>query len=90
MNPAHTPTNPINISINGHTHQVEAGISVVAALAICDKPHTRISVTGMPRSAFCGMGVCQECRITINGQAHQLGCQTRCVDQMQILTGEYA
>lgn len=80
----------ISISINGQAHQVERGISVAAALAKCDKPHTRLSVTGMPRTAFCGMGVCQECRVTINGAAHQLACQTICADQMQILTGECA
>lgn len=90
MSPAQASSKLIEISINGQSHQVESGISVVAALAMSGVPHTRISVTGMPRSAFCGMGVCQECRVTINGRAHQLGCQTICVNQMQILTGEFA
>jgi len=25
---------------------------------------------------LCGMGICFECRVTINGNAHQLACQT--------------
>lgn len=90
MNSAPASSNSISISINGQMHQLESGISVAAALAKCDKPQTRLSVTGMPRTAFCGMGVCQECRVTINGAAHQLACQTMCTDQMQILTGECA
>lgn len=90
MNSAAASSNSISININGQIHQVESGISVVAALAKCDKPQTRLSVTGVPRTAFCGMGVCQECRVTINCAAHQLACQTMCTDQMQILTGECA
>lgn len=88
--PASSNPNSISIRINGQAHQVEPGISVAAALAKCGKSQTRLSVTGMPRTAFCGMGVCQECRVTINGEAHQLACQTMCADQMQILTGECA
>jgi succinate dehydrogenase/fumarate reductase-like Fe-S protein len=33
------------------------------------------------------MGICMECRVTINGQAHQLACQTLCLEGMQIKTG---
>jgi aerobic-type carbon monoxide dehydrogenase small subunit (CoxS/CutS family) len=80
----------IPITINGQSHQVEPGISVAAALAVCEVFCTRQSVTGMARAPVCGMGVCQECRVTINGQRHQLACQTLCRIDMQILTGALA
>ncbi|MFA9273871.1 MAG: (2Fe-2S)-binding protein [Candidatus Aquirickettsiella gammari] len=80
----------LSLTINGTTHQVEPGISVAAALARCGCITTRISVSGTPRAPVCGMGICQECRVTINGQAHQLACQTLCANEMQILTGEIA
>jgi aerobic-type carbon monoxide dehydrogenase small subunit (CoxS/CutS family) len=80
----------IHITINGQSHQVEPGISVAAALALCEVVSTRLSVTGMARAPVCGMGVCQECRVTINGQRHQLACQTLCSIDMQILTGALA
>nr|WP_314860151.1 (2Fe-2S)-binding protein [uncultured Undibacterium sp.] len=80
----------IRITINGQAHQVEPGISVAAALAVCEVLHTRLSVTGMARAPLCGMGVCQECRVTINDQRHQLACQTLVTKDMQILTGALA
>lgn len=80
----------ISIFINGNLHQVPNNISVAAAIAISGKITTRISVSGKNRAPLCGMGVCQECRVTINGQAHQLACQTLCVEAMHILTGHSA
>jgi ferredoxin len=62
------------------------GASVVAALASADQLRTRTSLSGMPRFAVCGMGVCQECRVTIDGVPHRLACQVRCVEGMVIET----
>lgn len=76
----------ILILINGRTVPVEAGISVAAALALHGAPCTRISVSGQARAPLCGMGVCQECRVTIDGRAHRLACQTVCRAGMQIET----
>lgn len=47
---------------------------------------TRMSVSGQPRAAFCAMGVCQECRMTIDARAHVLACQTVCRNGMTIST----
>jgi succinate dehydrogenase/fumarate reductase-like Fe-S protein len=35
---------------------------------------------------LCGMGICQECRVTIDGRAHALACQTACRDGQIIQT----
>ncbi|MBR7800088.1 (2Fe-2S)-binding protein [Undibacterium fentianense] len=79
--------NLITLYINGSPFQVPTGITVAAALAHCGVLHTRRSVSGESRSPLCGMGICQECRVTINQSPHQLACQTECADQMQIQTG---
>ncbi len=42
--------------------------------------------TGEPRGIFCGMGVCYECRVTINGVPDQQACMTLATDGMQIET----
>ncbi len=76
----------IIININGKDVQTVSGISVAAALARSGLSTTRLSVTGEPRAPVCGMGICQECRVTIDGQAHKLACQTLCIDGMQIDT----
>jgi hypothetical protein len=78
----------ISIQINHQTHLIDPGLSVAAALALCGQLVTRVSVSGENRAPFCGMGVCQECRVTINQQAHQLACQTMCSEGMSIITGD--
>ncbi|MFZ6801370.1 (2Fe-2S)-binding protein [Undibacterium sp. Di24W] len=87
MNPELPICSTLSITINGQVYEVEPGISVAAALAVCEVFHTRLSVTGIARAPVCGMGVCQECRVTINGQRHQLACQTLVTKDMQVLTG---
>jgi succinate dehydrogenase/fumarate reductase-like Fe-S protein len=64
---------------------VPAGITVAAALSLCSDGTTRNSVSGERRAAFCGMGICQECRVSINGQ-RRLACQTLCAPGMVVLT----
>ena len=77
----------ITININGRSVSVGEGVSVAAALAMAGSAVTRLSVGGAARAPLCGMGVCQECRVTIDGRMHQLSCQTFCVDGMHVLTG---
>ncbi|CAM2195379.1 (2Fe-2S)-binding protein [Paraburkholderia kururiensis] len=66
--------------------------AVASATASADATHvgatrgTRVSVRGEPRTMFCGMGVCQECRVTIDGRAHRLACQTLCREGQRIET----
>ena len=74
------------VTIDARTVEVEAGTTVVAALAIAGLRGTRTSVSGQPRAALCGMGVCQECRVTIDGRLHVLACQTLCRDGQIIQT----
>ncbi|CAB3750252.1 (2Fe-2S)-binding protein [Paraburkholderia solisilvae] len=77
----------VRVSIDGRTLEVPDGSTVAAALAIsAGIAGTRTSVSGMPRTALCGMGICQECRVTIDGCAHMLACQTLCRDGQMIET----
>ncbi|MDQ7976399.1 2Fe-2S iron-sulfur cluster-binding protein [Paraburkholderia sp. SARCC-3016] len=77
----------VRVTVDGHVLEMPAGATVAAALAThAGIAGTRTSVTGMPRTALCGMGVCQECRVTIDGCAHRLACQTLCRDGQTIET----
>ena len=85
----------IEIFIDGAATSVAPGITVAAALAIAAQARagaavTRRSVSGQARAAFCGMGVCQECRVTIDGRAHSLACQAMCSSGMRVETGAAA
>ncbi|CAB3757299.1 2Fe-2S iron-sulfur cluster-binding protein [Paraburkholderia humisilvae] len=77
----------VRVIIDGHALDVPAGSTVAAALAAnAGIAGTRTSVSGAPRTALCGMGVCQECRVTIDAVAHTLACQTLCRDGQVIET----
>jgi len=84
----------ITMTIDGRSTSVTAGITVAAAIASAAAAGsagvTRRSVSGQSRAPLCGMGVCQECRVTINGRAHVLSCQTLCQPGMVVKTGAAA
>lgn len=63
------------ISVEGVTIVVPRGVTVAAAMMNAGLP-IRASIRDEPRAALCGMGVCHECRITIDGRAHQRSCLT--------------
>ena len=77
----------VQVLVDGRAVTVGAGTTVMAALVLADCWCTRLSVTGAPRFALCGMGQCQECRVSIDGRAHRLACQERCRSGMVIVTG---
>lgn len=83
MTPTHQPT--ITIYLNGEALVVTAGANLAAVL-LAAQHASRMSVTQQARAAFCGMGLCGECRITINGEAMQLACRTECVEGMKVST----
>lgn len=80
-----SPPALVHILANGIPLQVPAGTSVAAALAQQTPGTTRTSVTGEARAPLCGMGVCHECRVRINGRT-RLACQTVCAEGMLIHT----
>jgi predicted molibdopterin-dependent oxidoreductase YjgC len=75
-----------SLSINGKSVRVERGTTVAAAILIAGETAFRTSVTGQPRGPLCGMGICFECRVTIDGLAHARSCQIVCDDGMKVAT----
>ena len=76
-----------NVTVDGAAVEVPVGASVVAAIVAAGSLCARRSVTGQRRFAFCGIGQCQECRVTVDGRANQLACRTVCRHGMAIVTG---
>lgn len=79
-----------NVTVNGIKVDVPAGATAIAALVASGTLFTRRSVTGQTRFAVCGIGQCQECRVSIDGKANRLACRTVCEEGMQIETGDQA
>jgi hypothetical protein len=76
----------VRISVNGSEVRVPEGTTVAAAVAVAGIVSYRRSVHGEARAPLCGMGICYECRVTIDGQRHVLSCQTECAEGMRVVT----
>jgi len=78
----------ITLTVNGHPVIVPSGASVAVAITMAGQVCRR-SVTGEPRGPLCGMGICLECRASINGTQHCRSCQVRCESGMEVRTDDY-
>jgi len=76
----------VSLSVNGAIVTVARGAMISAAVASAGVSAFRKSVTGEPRGPLCGMGICFECRVTVNGRAHVRSCQAVCEDGMEVRT----
>ena len=78
----------VSLSVNDVKVEMPAGSMVSAAILKTGATLFRRSVSGEPRGPLCGMGICFECRVTIDGEAHCRSCQTVCRDGMNVSTDE--
>ena len=78
----------ITLKVNDVAVSLPAGSMVAAAVLESGATSFRRSVTGEPRGPLCGMGICFECRVTVNGVAHVRSCQTVCENGMDVRTDE--
>lgn len=79
-------TDTVRIKVDGREVAAKAGVTVAAALLQAGITCLRRSVTGEARGPLCGMGVCMECRVTVDGAAHTLACQTVVAEGMAVST----
>ncbi len=80
------PDDAIPLTIDGHSFHVPPGTSVAVAVMLSRGPGFRRSVTGRLRGPLCGMGICFECRLTIDGRPQRTSCQTVCRPGMEVRT----
>ncbi len=82
----HDPvSSPVTLTVNGSPVTVVSGATVAVAVAIAGQT-CRTSVRGEARGPLCGMGICFECRVSINGNPHCRSCQILCVPGMDVKT----
>ena len=80
----------VNITVNDKLVRVTAGTTVASALLNLGISSFRHSVSGEPRAPMCGMGVCFECRVTIDSRAHQRSCLVPVAEGMKVVTASDA
>jgi len=78
----------ITLKVNEVPVSMPAGSMIAAAVLEAGVSSFRRSVMGETRGPLCGMGICFECRVTVNGVAHVRSCQTLCEDGMDVRTDE--
>jgi sarcosine oxidase subunit alpha len=76
----------VPLTVNGKRVGAPEGSMVSTAMWLAGETAFRRSVTGEPRGPLCGMGICFECRVTINGRKHVRSCQVPCAPGMEIRT----
>lgn len=76
----------VRLVVDGRAVEAAAGVTVAAALWNAGVVSLRSSVSGEPRSVLCAMGVCFECRVTIDGASHERACLRLVRDGMEVVT----
>jgi D-hydroxyproline dehydrogenase subunit gamma len=75
----------VTVTVNGAPVVVPSGATVAVAIVMAEQA-CRISVSGEPRGPLCGMGICFECRVAIDGNPHVRSCQMLCAQGMDVAT----
>lgn len=78
----------VRLVVNGQPVEVPDGASVAAAVAQVAPTRFRDSVGGKPRAPLCGMGVCFECRVRIDGHEQLRACMILARDRMRVSTDD--
>jgi predicted molibdopterin-dependent oxidoreductase YjgC len=80
-----SPDSLLHLTFDGREVTTHAGQTVGAALVDAGIRSWRTTRThGRPRGLFCGIGVCYDCLITVDGLANQRACLVRAADGMQL------
>ena len=78
---------PVQIFFSARPVTALEGETVAAALTAAGIRTLRTDDRGEPRGVFCGMGVCFDCLVRIDGRASQRACMTKVAEGMRILPG---
>lgn len=74
----------ISATFEGKPIEAPAGSSVAAALIASDRIAWRTTREGSQRGLFCGIGVCFDCIVEIDGQSGQRACMIPLAPGMSI------
>lgn len=78
----------VTFSLDGIPVRVAAGTSVAAAVWNHGGRRFGTGVDGRSRAPLCGMGICFECRLTIDNQPGTRSCRLPVREGMVVVTAE--
>ncbi len=76
----------VRLSVDGETILAYEGETVATALLTAGHRAFRHTVAGEPRGIFCGIGVCYDCLVGIDGLGNVRACVTRVREGMKVFT----
>ncbi|HEY4276836.1 MAG TPA: (2Fe-2S)-binding protein [Conexibacter sp.] len=74
----------VTLTVDGRPVRAHAGESVVAVLLAEGHAATRTTPRGEPRGLYCGMGVCFECLVVVDGIPNTRACMTWAREGMRV------
>lgn len=75
----------MSITVNGRSVRTREGQTVAQAILAEGVINCRTTMDGRAVSVFCGMGICGECRMIVNGIPNTRICQTLVQEGMTVL-----
>lgn len=76
-----------DIVVDGSAVRARGDWTIAAAMLNAGRSGFRRAVCGEVRGPLCGMGICFECRVTVDGQSDVRACVTACRPGQEITTG---
>lgn len=80
----------VTIFLDGVAFHAQEGDSLLCAIATASEKLRVHEFDGKPRAGFCGMGVCQDCWIWVEGQQRVRACSTQVSDGLRLTTSQPA
>ena len=80
------PRPGVDLIVDGRPLAAAPGTTVAAAMLDAGVTGFRASTAGAARGPVCGMGICFECRVTIDGVAHRRACMVSVAEGMRVET----
>jgi predicted molibdopterin-dependent oxidoreductase YjgC len=74
----------VEVVLDGRRVEAYEGETVAAVLLAEGEVATRTTVNGEPRGIFCGMGVCYDCLVVVDGVPNTRACMTWVRDGMRV------
>ncbi len=86
-----TRGDPLTFTLDSQPIEAFPGETIAAALlAVGIRTMRRTEKTNTPRGLFCGMGVCFDCLIVVDGRPHMRACLTEAKQGMRVTTQDEA
>jgi aerobic-type carbon monoxide dehydrogenase small subunit (CoxS/CutS family) len=76
----------MRITVNGESFIGKEGQTIAGVLLASGRRSWRRSPSGAPRGVFCGIGVCFDCLVTVNGVRDVRACLRRARDGDAVTT----